>query len=125
MNIKYELEPMKVIHKQWGSEKFIDNRPEYCGKFLTFQKGKKLSWHHHNGEIKKTETFYLLTGLLKVFLSEEDDISKADVVYMNPGDRLFIYPGLRHRMYAIEDSVLLEISTQDSPECSIRIEKGD
>ena len=122
---KYELKPIEIIYKGWGLERIIDNRPEYCGKFLIFNKGKKLSWHHHGGDVKKTETFYLLSGKLKVFLSEQDDINQADVIIMKPGDRLFIYPGLRHRMEAIEDSNLLEISTFDSPECSIRLIKGD
>ena len=122
---KFELEPIKIVEKNWGREEILDNRKEYCCKFLIFNKGKKCSWHHHDGHLKKTETFYLLKGKLKVYLSEQDDIEKANIVIMNPGDRLFIYPGLRHRMEAIQQSKLLEISTEDFEECNVKLQKGD
>jgi len=110
------------IPKGWGGEEIIDNRDEYCGKILHFVKGKKLSWHYH---LDKKETFYLLEGKLTVYLSEKDDLNFAGIVTMSPGDILHIPQGLRHRMEANQNSKLLEISTHDCPEDSIKVEKGD
>ena len=39
--------PMKHVDKGWGWERWICNGPEYCGKLLFFNKGKKCSWHVH------------------------------------------------------------------------------
>ena len=38
---------MKFVPKGWGFEKWIVNKPEYCGKLLYFVKGKRCSWHYH------------------------------------------------------------------------------
>ena len=39
--------PMKRVEKGWGYEIWIVNKPEYCGKLLYFNEGKRCSWHHH------------------------------------------------------------------------------
>jgi hypothetical protein len=46
----------EIHHKGWGSEEWIYNSENYCGKFLKFQSNKKCSWHFHN---IKDETFHL------------------------------------------------------------------
>lgn len=114
---KAEMHP-----KGWGYELWFDNRPEYCGKLLFFKKGKFLSWHVH---FDKVESFFLLSGKVRLLVSEQDDISKAAEIILEPGDTYFVYPGLRHRMIGIEDSQLIEVSTTHKEEDSIRIIKGD
>tara|TARA_B100001029_G_scaffold45151_1_gene35639 strand:+ start:791 stop:958 length:168 start_codon:yes stop_codon:yes gene_type:complete len=47
---------IKFVPKGWGYEKWICNTPDYCGKILFFEKGKRCSWHYH---LLKDETFYL------------------------------------------------------------------
>ena len=47
--------PIKFVKKGWGYELWIVNKPEYCGKLLFFNEGKKCSWHYH---ILKDEVFY-------------------------------------------------------------------
>ena len=32
---------IKFVPKGWGYEKWIVNKPQYCGKLLFFEKGKK------------------------------------------------------------------------------------
>ena len=112
-----------AIHpKGWGYEKWIVNKDEYCGKLLHIIKGMKCSWHYHE---KKDETFYLQEGKLLVKYSEEDDIEKAVEVIMERGDKFHVYRGLRHQMFALEDSDLFEFSTQHFEDDSYRIIKGD
>ena len=113
---------MKIVDKGWGWEKWIDNKPEYCGKMLVFNEGKKCSWHYHK---LKDETLYLQSGCLQLKYSPNDDIEKCKNTVLNPGDSFYIYPGLRHQMIAILDSELIEFSTQHFDEDSYRIIKGD
>lgn len=113
---------IKFVPKGWGFEKWIVNNEEYCGKLLYFVRGKKCSWHYHK---LKDEVFYIQSGKIKLLYSDEDDISNAIEVILNPGDRFHIYRGLRHQMIALRDTELFEFSTQHFDEDSHRIEVGD
>lgn len=111
------------IHKKgWGHELWIVNNEKYCGKILHLKKGKKCSWHFHK---LKDETFYLQSGKLLIHYGNEDSIELSNTVELNPGESMHIYPGLRHRMIALEDSDLFEFSTQHFDSDSHRIEAGD
>lgn len=117
-----DFEMGRFVAKNWGSEFWIVNCSEYCGKLLKFNKGKRCSWHRHE---KKDEVFYLQSGLMVVRFSEEDDIKKADAILLKPGESFHVYKGLRHQMFAIEDSELFEFSTQHFDSDSYRITLGD
>lgn len=110
------------IPKGWGGEKIICNNSQYCGKILMFMKGKKCSWHYHK---LKDETFYVQSGKLILFYGYDDNMEVADRKVLRKGDKFHVPVGLRHRMYAIEDTELFEFSTQHFDEDSIRIKKGD
>jgi hypothetical protein len=114
--------PIKFVPKGWGFEKWIVNSKEYCGKLLYIVKGKKCSWHYH---VLKDETFYIQSGKLILRYSDEDDLDAANKKILRKGDRFHIYRGLRHQMYALEDTELFEFSTQHFDEDSIRIIPGD
>ena len=114
--------PMKYVQKGWGYEKWIINKEEYCGKLLFFRSGKQCSWHYHK---KKDEVCYLQSGKMIVRYSDGDNPEIADESLLEPGQNFYVYPGLRHQMYALEDSELYEFSTQHFDEDSYRIRKGD
>jgi quercetin dioxygenase-like cupin family protein len=113
---------MNYVKKGWGYERWIVNKPEYCGKLLFFENGKRCSWHHHK---IKDEVFYLQSGKMIVKFSENDDILEAKEIILKPGQNFYVYPGLRHQMVALENSELFEFSTQHFDSDSYRIEKGD
>ena len=113
---------MTFVKKGWGYEKWIVNKPEYCGKLLYFEKGKRCSWHYH--EIKD-EVFYVQSGKLLVKYGLDDDIEKAEEITLNKGDNFYIYTGLRHQMIALEPTELFEFSTEHFDEDSYRVIKGD
>jgi|TARA_E500000318_G_scaffold110348_1_gene125536 mannose-6-phosphate isomerase-like protein (cupin superfamily) len=115
-------DPIKFVPKGWGYEKWITNGPLYCGKILWFCKGKKCSWHYHN---QKDEVFYVQSGKLMVYWSNFDDFEMAYVKELNPGEKFHVPSGMRHRMRALEDTVMYEFSTEHFDEDSIRIERGD
>ena len=113
---------IKFVSKGWGFEKWIVNNEMYCGKLLYFAKGRKCSWHYHE---LKDETFYLQSGKLILFYGEDDDINLAQKKVLRKGDSFHVPVGLRHRMYALEDTELFEFSTQHFDTDSIRVLPGD
>ena len=114
---------LNEIHpKGWGYEKWIVNKPEYCGKLLYFNKGKKCCWHFHK---IKDEVFYLQSGKMLVKFSDEDSLETANELILNSGVSFHVYTGLKHQMIAIEDCELFEFSTQHFEDDSYRIIKGD
>lgn len=111
-----------TVHpKGWGEEVWIDNREEYCGKLLKFKAGASFSNHYH---LLKRETFYLLKGKLSF---QYFDLTNADVITkeINEGECIFIDSGIPHKVDALEDSVVVEVSTQHFEEDSYRVGKGD
>ena len=104
-----------TYNKGWGSEYWIVNNELYCGKILHLKKGKKCSIHYHKN---KDETFYILEGKIKLELFGETKI-------MNIGDKIRLKPYTLHRFTGLEDSKILEISTQHFDSDSYRVVKGD
>jgi len=113
---------MKHVDKGWGYERWIVNKPEYCGKLLYFNKGKRCSWHFHK---IKDEVFYLQSGKIMVYYSDGDSLEEAEQKVLLPGDNFHVYTGLRHQMVALEDSELFEFSTEHFDSDSYRVIKGD
>ena len=114
--------PIKLVNKGWGYEKWIVNNEKYCGKLLFFNKGRRCSWHYHK---IKDEVFYLQSGLLRVYYSDDNNLQTAQQKLLRPGENFHVYTGLRHQMIALEDSELFEFSTQHFDSDSHRLLKGD
>ena len=114
--------PISIHPKGWGYEKWIVNKEEYCGKLLHMIKGKKCSWHYHT---LKDETFYLQEGKILLKYSDDNNIEKAKEIVLCRGDKFHIYRGLRHQMFALEDTDLFEFSTQHFEHDSNRVIQGD
>ena len=113
---------IKYVEKGWGNEKWIVNCPEYCGKILFFNMGKRCSWHYH---LLKDETFYIQSGRIHLFYGQTDDLEESYTRILEPGDKFHVPRKMRHQMYALEASELFEFSTQHFDEDSHRIFKGD
>ena len=117
------FEKLKIVPKGWGFEKWIVNNEKYCGKLLYIIKDHKCSWHYHK---LKDETFYVQKGKIILYHSTTNtDVIKANKVILGPGDHFHIPVGLKHQMYALEDTELFEFSTQHFDDDSYRLEKGD
>jgi len=117
------LHPKKV-DKEWGYELIIHNDEKYCGKILFIKKGHCISLQFHK---KKTETFYLQSGeLLCKFSEQEEFISPEEmkIVKMYSGNVKEIPVGFIHQVFAIEDSTIIEFSTQHFDEDTYRISKS-
>jgi len=108
--------------KGWGYELWLVNNEKYCGKRLIFHAGKRFSFHYHK---KKHEHFYVVKGSFILRTSWEDDWAKADRITLVIGDVVEIPPGLRHQLVALQDSEIIEISTQHFEDDSFRVVRGD
>lgn len=97
-----------IIEKPWGKEELLEKNEKYMFKRLTMFKGHACSLQYH--EIK-TESVYLLSGSLKVYIGDTED--SLEELIMKPHDTITLYPLKIHRMEALEDSVYLEASTPE------------
>jgi quercetin dioxygenase-like cupin family protein len=77
------------------------------GKVLHIKKGESLSYQYHQ---VKDETIRLLSGSMDMDLESDGAISK---ISLKPGECLHIVPGMKHRMTAVEDCDVLEVSTPE------------
>ena len=98
---------MRRVVKPWGEEIIFAETERYAGKILVVKKGEILSLQYHR---KKDETLYLYRGLIRLSLEENGKVTERT---MRSGDSLHIPPLTRHRMEALEDSELFEVSTPE------------
>lgn len=98
-------EPRRV-DKPWGHELWWAQTDHYAGKLLSVEAGHELSLQMHR---EKDETSYLLSGRLRLSRGPTaDDLEQKEI---GPGYTWRIEPGIVHSIEAIEDSVVLEVST--------------
>jgi mannose-6-phosphate isomerase-like protein (cupin superfamily) len=106
----------KIVEKPWGREIWYADQAAYAGKVLEVKQGRRLSLQYHE---RKTETLYLLSGkvllTLRTIASSETPavslVTPADQCVWLPGQALHVPVRTIHRFEALEDSVLLEVST--------------
>jgi mannose-6-phosphate isomerase len=96
------------VDKPWGYELIWAHTAAYAGKILHIDAGQRLSLHYHQ---RKEETFYLLSGRMRLELEDADGQMSCRVLAV--GDIAHVPPGRRHRMLALDDTDLLEVSTGD------------
>lgn len=106
---------MNFVSKSWGWELWICNNKKYCGKKLFIKQGHHLSYHFHN---IKDEVLYCESGKM---LFTHNLNNEPETIQISKGHAFHVTPGVVHQMYAIEDTVLFEFSTQHFDEDSFRV----
>ncbi|HXG52199.1 MAG TPA: cupin domain-containing protein [candidate division Zixibacteria bacterium] len=97
----------RVVDKPWGYELIWAQTSRYVGKVLHIKRGESLSYQYHR---VKDETIRLLNGLMDMDIEVD---GRASRVRLSPGDCLHIVPGMKHRMIAVEECDVLEVSTPE------------
>lgn len=97
----------EIVKKPWGYEIIWAHTERYVGKVLHINKGESLSYQFHR---VKDETIRLLAGVLEMDIEMN---GKQDKLRLAPGECLHIVPGMKHRMIAVEDCDVLEVSTPE------------
>ena len=95
------------VEKPWGYEIHWAKTDRYVGKIIHINKGHALSLQYHN---KKDETILLWSGKLLFEIQQDGELQKLEV---KPGERFHVTPGTVHRMTAIEDCDVVEVSTPE------------
>ena len=95
------------VEKPWGYELHWAKTERYVGKVLHVNAGHALSLQYHN---RKDETIYLYAGKMLFEVEENGQLTKRE---MGPGDVFHVTPKTVHRMTAIEDCDILEVSTPE------------
>jgi mannose-6-phosphate isomerase-like protein (cupin superfamily) len=103
----FVFEPTRV-EKPWGWELIWALTDAYCGKLLFVAAGESLSRQYHE---VKDESWYVHEGRASLELALLDDGGEPEMVEIGPGDCFRFRPRTVHRVTAIEDTLVLEVST--------------
>ena len=95
------------VDKPWGYELHWAKTDRYVGKVLHVKAGHALSLQYHN---IKDETIFLYSGRMLFEYEENGKLTKWE---MKPGDVYHVTPKTVHRMTAIEDCDVMEVSTPE------------
>jgi phosphomannomutase/phosphoglucomutase len=98
----------QFVAKPWGSELIWAKTPKYVGKVLVIKAGQSLSLQYHN---KKEETLFLESG--EVNLQAGVDLKSLETVDFQINKAFHVAPGTIHRLTAIKDSRVFEVSTPE------------
>ncbi len=96
------------VDKPWGYELRWAITEHYLGKVLHINKGEALSLQYHE---RKDECQYIIKGSIDMELGGPDGVLTKH--RMRAGDTLHITPGTRHRVTAVEDTDIFEVSTPE------------
>ncbi len=96
---------VKKVEKPWGHELIWAQTGDYVGKIIFIKKGQRLSLQFH--EVKE-ETIYVMSGVMSFHFEENGVLSET---VLKAGEAHHIPPMRKHRMTAVEDCTVLEVST--------------
>jgi mannose-6-phosphate isomerase len=109
------IETLKRVEKPWGYELWWAVTDRYVGKVIHVNKGHALSLQYHN---RKDETIFVWAGKILFERQEGETLVGRELV---PGDAVHVTPPTVHRMTALEDSDIFEVSTPETDDV-VRLE---
>ena len=111
--------PIKRVEKYWGFMDTLHDDDSVTVKRIFMRAKTQSSLEYH---VKKTESYYVERGTLKVGVRYAR--AKNAIVVLYPGDVFHIPPGLMHMRIAEEDCVIIETSSKDDDLDSHIVEDG-
>ncbi|MGC1166473.1 MAG: cupin [Solirubrobacterales bacterium] len=96
------------VDKPWGHELWFAQTDRYAGKLLHVRAGQRLSIQYH---AEKDETSYLLSGRLR--LSQGSSVDSLVTTELETGAAWRSEPGQVHTIEALEDVIVVEVSTPE------------
>ena len=95
------------VEKPWGHELIWAKAEQYAGKLLFVRAGQALSLQFHR---EKDESWYVQSGRAELQLGGVGEaVLNTEVV--GPGACFHFPPGTVHRVKALEDTTIVEVST--------------
>ena len=98
---------VEKVEKPWGHELIWALTDVYCGKLLFVKAGAALSLQFHK---EKDESWLVHSGRAKLELGEVGQAVLSEEI-VSAGVAFRYKPGTVHRITAIEDTTILEVST--------------
>jgi mannose-6-phosphate isomerase len=103
---RYRVSPRRV-EKPWGWELIWAETDAYVGKLLFVRTGEALSLQYHD---VKDEAWLVSKGVARLELGSAGE-DELDTIEIHEGDALHYPPGTVHRITALEDTLIVEVST--------------
>lgn len=105
MRARYGVSPRKV-EKPWGWELVWAEADDYVGKLLFVRAGESLSLQYHE---LKDESWLVQEGRARLELGDVG--GELEAFEIAPGDAFHFRPRTVHRVTALEDTLVIEVST--------------
>ena len=102
---RYGASPRRV-EKPWGWELVWAEADAYVGKLLFVRAGEALSLQYHE---TKDESWLVQEGRARLELGDVG--GELDAIEITSGDAFHIRPLTVHRVTALEDTLVIEVST--------------
>ncbi len=96
----------RKVDKPWGWELVWAEAEDYVGKLLFVRAGESLSLQYHE---VKDESWLVQEGRARLELGEVG--GELEIVEIAPGDTYRFRPRTVHRVTAVEDTLVIEVST--------------
>lgn len=106
------------VEKPWGFELIWAKTDGYVGKILHINQGHRLSLQYHR---VKEETILLYSGKMNFVFENESGVMEE--IILKAGESHHIPVGRKHRMIALEDCEVFEVSTPQLDDV-VRLEDG-
>jgi mannose-6-phosphate isomerase-like protein (cupin superfamily) len=103
----FEHQQVRRVPKPWGYELIFAKTDRYVGKILHVNRGESLSLQYH---VVKEETLYVVSGELLLTIEVDGDRRELP---LRAGEAFHIPPRMIHRMLAVEDTDVAEVSTPE------------
>ncbi|MGE5234966.1 MAG: cupin domain-containing protein [Acidobacteriota bacterium] len=100
----------RTVDKPWGAEEIFAETDRYVGKILTVRAGHCLSLQYHE---TKDETMRVLEGRCELHIGKRPHGRECDIRVLGAGDAVRITPGMIHRIKALTDVRIVEVSTPE------------
>ena len=99
---------MRRVEKPWGWELWWAHTDKYVGKQIHINKGEALSLQYHN---KKDEVIFVFKGRILFEIGDANGVLQKRE--MAAGESVHVVPPTVHRMTALEETDIFEVSTPE------------
>ena len=103
-----KLDTAHIVYKPWGKEVWLELNDKYCYKRIYINAGTKTSYQYHE---RKLETNFIIEGTAEIWLEDDDGVVQKTI--MGAGEFFNVKPPKKHRVIAITDLILQEVSTPE------------
>ena len=104
---RFAITPRR-IDKPWGWELVWAETDKYAGKLLFIRAGEALSLQYHE---VKDESWHVREGRARLELGDVG--GELEALEIGPGDTFRYRPRTVHRIAAVEDTLIVEVSTPE------------